>query len=60
MNFSEFHEYSINIDGYDLRVMIDQPSAHTEDALSLLTMHTHPFAEMFVCTENAIVLKTVS
>ena len=60
MNFSEFHEYIINIDGYDLQVMIDQPSESGEDTLSLLTMHTHPFAEMFVCAENAIVLKTVS
>ena len=55
-----FYEYSINIDGYDNREMLDQTNNCKEDDLSLLTMHSHAYAELFICTESPITLKTES
>ena len=55
-----FYEYSINIDGYDIRVILDQTNNCEEDDLSLLTMHSHAYAELFICAANPITLKTDS
>ena len=60
MNTAPFYEYSINIDGYEICLMLDRTDNYKDDNLSVLTMHSHAYAELFICTEDPIIIKTES
>ncbi|MBQ8508881.1 MAG: helix-turn-helix transcriptional regulator [Clostridia bacterium] len=53
-------EYSVTAENVTLRLMLDRETVIVTDdeLMRLITMHTHAYAELFICTEGSITLIT--